>query len=293
MQSRKALGKGLASLIPSEPVVQTTSEGGASLLTANVDCIVPNRAQPRRKFSEEALAELATSIKENGIIQPLVVTPAVAGRYELIVGERRLRASKMAGLTEVPIIIKEADPETMLELALIENIQREDLNPIEEAIAYKDLMEAFNYTQEEVAGKVSKSRPHVANYVRLLHLPRVIQEDVEVGRLSPGHARALLAVADLQEQLRIRESILHSKLTVRDVERLIQETIKGGAGKGKSKKKKLELSPQMKAVLNEMIHALGTKVKIVPGRNNKGGHLIIDYYSVQDLNRIYKKMVSN
>lgn len=244
-------------------------------------------------FAEDALNELAESIKINGIIQPLVVTPAVSGRYELIAGERRLRASKIAGLGEVPVMIKEADPETMLELALVENLQREDLNQIEEALAYKELMESFEYTQEEVADKVSKSRPHVANCLRLLYLPKVIQEDVSVGRLSPGHARALLAVSDLQEQLRIRESILQSKLTVRDVERLIQELLKGKPGRGKSGKRKMELSPQMKAVVNEMTQELGTKVKVIPKRNNKGGQMIIEYYSVQDLNRIYKRIVSN
>lgn len=293
MQSRKALGKGLASLIPTEPKIEKGSDEGISVLNVSVDSIVPNRVQPRRNFSEEALNELSLSIKQNGIIQPLVVTPAISGRYELIAGERRLRAAKLAGLEKVPVFIKEADVETMLELALVENLQREDLNPIEEAIAYKELMESFDYTQEEVAEKVSKSRPHVANTIRLLHLPKVIQEDVSVGRLSPGHARAILAISDLQEQLRIRESILHSKLTVRDVERLIQDAIKGKRGRGKSQKRKFDLSPQMRAVLDEMIHSLGTKIKLLPARNNKGGQLVIDYYSVQDLNRIFKKIVTN
>lgn len=294
MQSRKALGKGLASLIPSEPMVVAEGNGNAnSVMMVNVEDIVPNRLQPRREFNEDALKELSESIKLNGIIQPLVVTPPVSGRYELIAGERRLRASRLAGLEKVPVIIKDADPESMLELALIENLQREDLNPIEEAIAYKELMESFDYTQEEVADKVSKSRPNVANSLRLLYLPKVIQEDIVLGRLSPGHARALLAVSDLQEQLRIRETILHSKLTVRDVERLIQETIRGTSGRAGGKRKRAELSPQMRSLQDEITKSLGTKVKIFPAKNNKGGKIEIDYYTVQDLNKIYQRLLTN
>lgn len=292
MQSRKALGKGLASLIPSEAKVKL--ENGTKVPYENiaVDAIVPNRMQPRREFSEESLQELAESIKQNGIVQPLIVTPAVSGRYELIAGERRLRASKIAGLETVPVIVRDASTEMMLELAIVENVQREDLNPIDEARAYKELIDAFDYTQDEVADKVSKSRPHVSNTLRLLYLPKVIQEDIVVGRLSPGHARALLAISDLQEQLKIREHILHSKLTVRNVERMIQESIKGGRAKGRGKKKKVELSPQMKALQDEMTHGLGTKVSFLPARNNKGGQVVIEYYSIQDLNRIYKKIIT-
>lgn len=293
MQQRKALGKGLASLIPSEPEIVKKDNDHLPFEMVSVDAIVPNRMQPRRDFPEESLKELAESIKANGIVQPLIVTPAVGGRYELIAGERRWRAARLAGLDRVPVIVKEADPETMLELALVENIQREDLNPIEEAQAYKEMIDSFDYTQEDVADKVSKSRPHVANTLRLLFLPKVIQEDVVLGRLSQGHARALLAVSDLQEQLKIREHILHSNLTVRDVERFIQDVLKGRSSQGKTKKRKVEISPQMKAVLDEMTQELGTKVRILPNKRNKGGQLIIEYYSVQDLNRIYRRIVSD
>lgn len=293
MQPRKALGKGLASLIPSEPAVTLNKDAHPPVNTVDIDSVIPNRLQPRKKFSEDALKDLSASIKVNGIIQPIVVTSEVNGRYELIAGERRLRAAKMAGLSRVPVIIKDADPEAMLEIALVENIQREDLNAMEEATAYKELVETFSYTQEEVADKVAKSRSHVANSLRLLFLPKVIQEDVVVGRLSPGHARALLAVSDLQEQLKVRESVLNHSLTVRDVERLIQETLKGNPSKGKLKKKRVELSPQMRAVLEELTRELGTKVNLLPARNNKGGKIVIDYYSVQDLNRIYRKVISN
>lgn len=292
MQARKALGKGLASLIPGEAKVEKTENRNIPFTMVDVAAIVPNRMQPRREFPGESLNELAESIKINGVVQPLLVTPPVSGRYELIAGERRLRASRLAGLEKVPVIVKEADTEMMLELAIVENVQREDLNPIEEARAYKELVESFDYTQEEVADKVSKSRPHVANTVRLLFLPKVIQEDVALGRLSSSHARALLAISDLQEQLKIRERILHSSMTVRDLERLIQDTLKRKTSRLKTRKK-IELSPQMKDVMNEMTQELGTKVSIIPNRNNKGGRVVIEYYSVQDLNRVYKKIVTN
>lgn len=293
MQQRKALGKGLASLIPSEPEQKIVSPQRDSIPYEIVDIssIVPNRFQPRGDFSEESLKELAESIRTNGIIQPLLVTKAVSGRFELIAGERRWRAAKIAGLKEVPVIVKEADRELMLELAIVENIQREDLNPIEEARAYKELIESFDYTQEEVSDKVSKSRPHIANTIRLLFLPKVIQEDVVLGRMSQGHARALLAVSDLQEQLKIREKILHSKSNVRDVERFIQEML-GKKPEGARKKKRADISPQLMAVQNEMTQELGTKVAIIPNKKNKGGQIVIDYFSVQDLNRVYKKIIS-
>lgn len=293
MQPRRALGKGLASLIPSEVNERKKGDEQKSIQEIDVNAIIPNRLQPRRNFSEESLKELSESIRIKGIVQPLIVTPPVNGRYELIAGERRHRAAIMAGLEKVPVVIMDADPEAMLELAIIENIQREDLNSIEEAMAYKELIETFDFTQEEVADKVCKSRPHVANCLRLLFLPKVIQEDIVVGRLSPGHARALLAVSDLQEQLKIRETILNSRLTVRDVEKLIQDALAAKPGAGKDKKKAVELSPQMKAVLNEMTQTLGTKVKIMPHKNNKGGRIVLEYYSLQDLNRIYNRIVTN
>lgn len=293
MQTRKALGKGLASLIPNEPKIVTEESSELSTNTIDIESIVPNRMQPRKEFSEEALKDLTESIKKNGIIQPLVVTPPVNGRYELIAGERRLRASKAAGLTKVPVVIREADVESMLELALIENIQREDLNPIEEARAYKDLIESFDYTQEEVADRVSKSRSNVANTLRLLFLPKLIQEDIIVGRLSAGHARALLSISDLQLQLKLRERILNANLTVRDVEKIIQEEIRSTPSSGqRGKYKKPELSPQMRAVQEELTTQLGTKVKVNQFNNNKGGQIIIEYYSVQDLNRIYRGIIT-
>ena len=294
MQQRKALGKGLASLIPipSDVKIQKEDYAGEGVLSLKVDSIVPNRLQPRKYFSEDTLNELAESIKVNGVIQPIIVTPAVSGRYELIAGERRLRAARIAELESIPAIIKEVDPESMLEIAIVENIQREDLNPIEEAKAYKELLDEFEYSQEDLAKKVSKSRPHITNTLRLLHLPKVIQEDVVVGRLTPGHARALLAIGDLQEQLKIRETILHSKLTVRDVERIIQERLKKSPERSKKKKKTIELTPQLRALVEELTQELGTKIQLIPKKTGQGGQIIIDYYSTQDLNKIYRHVIS-
>lgn len=287
MQARKALGKGLASLIPTEAVMVSNEKGSE----VDIDLIIPNRMQPRHDFSEDALENLANSIKQKGIIQPLVVAPPVSGRYELIAGERRLRAAKMAGLARVPVVVKEVNAESMLELALIENIQRENLNPIEEALAYQELIDEFGYTQDEVSEKLSKSRPHIANTLRLLQLPKVVQEDVIVGRLTAGHARALLVITDIQELLRIRESILQGGLSVREVETLIQDRTKKDGRIAKNKKKRVELSPQMTAVIEELTQELGTKVRVNPTKNNKGGHIVIQYYSLQDFNRIFTRII--
>lgn len=290
MQAKKALGKGLASLIPFEVVLDSNNEDSSDVRKVPIDSIIPNRSQPRKAFNEDALKELSESIKANGIIQPLVVCPAVGGRYELVAGERRLRASKIAGLKDVPVIIRSVETGGLLELALIENVQREDLNAIEEALAYKELMENFDYSQEEVADKVGKSRTAVANTVRLLHLPKLIQEDVVMGRLTAGHARALLTVTDLQEQLYLRETVLNSQLTVRDIERMIQERVKGVRRKAK-KDNDRALSPQLKFIADEMKKALGTQVHLEPDADRKGGKIIIEYYSPEELDNIYSRII--
>lgn len=297
MQIRKALGRGLDALIPSTEIAPEAAilapaishpPLGERIRSVLTDQIVPNRLQPRKTFNEESLKELAASIKEQGVIQPLIVTAAAGNRYELITGERRLRAAKLAGIAEVPVIIKNVGPEEMLEFSIIENIQREDLNPIEEAQAYKELISQFKYSQDEVADKLGRSRTAVANSLRLLNLPKLIQDDVSSGRLSAGHARALLSVRNLQEQLRLREEVLNSALTVRDIERMIQSlrgTTKVVVKRGSS------LTPQMKHLVDEMTKSLATKVKLEPDREKKGGKIIIEYYSSQDLDRIYNVVV--
>lgn len=299
MQPRKALGRGLDALIPSFeetkdekaifPPAMTHVAGGERIRTVPVTSIVPNRLQPRKIFDDEKIKELAASIKEQGIIQPLIVTQAGQNRFELIAGERRLRAAKLAGLQEVPIVVKNVDTEGLLELSIIENIQREDLNPIEEAGAIKEMTDQFKYSHEEIAKKLGKSRVAVTNSLRLLSLPKVVQDDVASGRMSAGHARALLSVTNLQEQLKLRERILNAAMTVRDVEKMIQG-IKSPASRA-SKKANQNLTPQMKFINDELTKALATKIRLEPDKERKGGRLVIEYYTAQDLDRIYNKII--
>ena len=280
MQNKRGLGRGLESLIPPPVAAKPAGTDGYDVIPT--DSIVPNRMQPRAIFDEERLRELADSIREHGILQPLSVSPMPDGRYELIAGERRLRAARMAGLEEVPTVIKRVDDEGMLALSIVENIQREDLNPIEEAHAYRELVDQFNYTHEEVARKVGKSRVAVANGIRLLKLPQAIQEDVASGRYSAGHARAILAVENLHDRLKFRERIIRDTPTVRDVEKMVQSYAAGGM---KRKRRRDALSPQMNAVADNLKRIFGTKVQIL--KKGNGGKISIEFYSAQDLDRIY------
>lgn len=283
MQIKRGLGRGLESLIPPPIVSDDGQRGeGSGYRMIPVDKIVPNRLQPRTVFDEEKLRELSDSIKEQGVIQPLIVSPMSDGRFELIAGERRLRASRMAGLESVPAVVKKVEDEGMLALSIIENIQREDLNPIEEAHAYRELMELFSYTQEDVAKKLGRSRVAVANSVRLLSLPQLIQDDVAGGRYSAGHARAMLAVDKIHERLKLREWILREMPTVRDVEKIVQSYASGGNRRGR---RKTALSPQLAEIADNLKQFLGTNVQIQPKAT--GGRITIDYYSPQDLDRIY------
>jgi len=299
MQPRKSpLGRGLDVLIPSSEM-----EKGGNIIVNSIpshvqgdrvrlvplNTIVPNRLQPRKTFDEEKITELCESIKEQGVIQPLIVNQAGPNRFELIAGERRLRAARSAGLTEVPVIVKNVNTESMLELAIIENIQREDLNPLEEATAMKELMNQFDYTQEEVAKRLGKTRTAVANSLRLLNLPKLIQDDVTSGRISAGHARAILGAPDLTQQLKIREKILNSSLTVRDVERMIGN-LKPQTSKG-ARKTSAQLTPQIKYIQDEITKKLATKIRIEPDKEKKGGRVVIDYYTLQDLDRIYNVII--
>lgn len=298
MQTRRALGKGLGSLIPDattekEPEVAPPAlpaEQRAGPVEVAIDMVSPNRYQPRQVFDEDAIKDLAASIKEQGVIQPLIVSKASAGRYELIAGERRLRACRTLGKETVPVIIKDVDDETRLALALIENVQREDLNAIEEARALAELIEKFGYSQEEVAARIGKSRSHVANSLRLLKLPQLIQDDVANGRYAAGHARALLSLSNLHEQLKMREQIIEKIPSVRDVEHMVQVRVGGSASSSSSKPGKT-LSPQISMLVGHLVQALGTKVAIKPKRKG-GGRVVIDYYSNEDLDRIYRHIVS-
>jgi ParB family chromosome partitioning protein len=285
MSKKRGLGRGLGSLIPG-----SESDGGADgsgLATVPVSTITPNPRQPRTQMDEAKLAELADSIREHGLIQPLIVRQEGSG-YTLIAGERRWRASQLAGLSEVPVVIKEASPQAMLELALIENIQRADLNPIEEALAYQQLIDDFGLTQEAVAKRVGKSRPTVANIVRLLNLPKNIQEAVNNDQISGAHARALLPLPTPESQIAVMNSIIKQGLSVRQVEAIVSK-IKA-AEKPKTKQVK-RLSPEMAALESEFRHRLGTQVKIQPGEN--GGRVVINYYSDEELQAIYEAIVGD
>jgi len=286
MQTGRALGKGLASLIPAAGE-KTAPPPSEAYFQCALDDIVPSRDQPRKLFNKESLEELAASIQEQGIIQPLVVRRIEGGKYELIAGERRLKAAKLAGLMKVPVVVNQAVPERVFELALIENIQREDLNPIEEALAFRELQEKYRLTHEEIATRVGKDRTSVSNSLRLLGLPEEIRGDLIEGRLSMGHARALLALEDDVDKLRMKKRILQEGLSVRELENQIRG-VRGGV-QVKHRVETVSLDPQTKFIEQEMMKILGTKVKI----KAKGakGQVVIDYYNPEDLDRIFNAII--
>ncbi len=253
----------------------------------NISQIIPNKHQPRLMFDQEELTELAESIRDNGVIQPLIVSRMTKKKYELIAGERRLRASKMAGLKTVPVIVREiSSDDELLEFALIENIQRTDLNPLEEAEAYRKLIDKFGLTQEEAAKKVGKNRSTVTNALRLLQLPEYVKEDLLSGQLTEGHARALLALLSSPATMKeIRDQIIAKQLSVRQTEKLIKTITREVTAKAPSKTKEKEFSKSVKkAFENQMTNRLSSQVYI----NQKGsrGKIEIEYYSYDDLERI-------
>jgi len=275
---RRSLGRGLDALIP----VAESTAGAAEIPIARVS---PNPHQPRQAISEESLAELVASIREHGVIQPLVVTQ-IGDDYRLIAGERRWRAAQLAGLTTIPAIIKETTPQEMLELALVENLQRADLSPLEEAGAYRQLMDEFGLTQEEVAERVGKSRTAVANTIRLLRLPEDIKEALASDRISEGHARALLALPTARLQRQVLGIIETRGLNVRQTEALVRQM---QAEPEEPASKTEPLSPQDRDAVDKFQARLGTKVNLVRGK--KGGRLVIHFYSEEELQAIYEAIV--
>lgn len=278
------LGKGLDALFIDNETVDT------GVVTLRLSEIEPNKEQPRKVFSEEALNELADSIKEHGVLQPLLVRPLPTGGYQLVAGERRWRASQMAGLQEVPVVIRDMDEEQAMEIALIENLQREDLNAIEEASGYKLLMERYGMTQEQVAKRVGKSRPAIANALRLLHLPQTVITMVEEGEVSPGHARALLAFEDQNKLLSVAQKVKTGKYSVRDIEKMSKE--KNEEPQDQKAETHQESWSAQETFFTEMELALsnelGRKVKIVQSGN--GGLIQIQFYSEEDLKQLAEKM---
>jgi ParB family transcriptional regulator, chromosome partitioning protein len=278
MANKKALGRGLSALIPDIPVEAKQSK---PVQFVEVMKVAPNPFQPRETFKAEALAELKQSIAEKGLVQPITVRKFGAG-YQLIAGERRLRAVRDLGLESIPAYILEvASDEDMLELAIIENIHREDLNPLEVAHGYKRLMDECQLTQEEVAVKVSRDRASVANFLRLLKLPRKIQDSVQDGELSMGHARALLSLDSAEEQVQVWQKILKSALSVRQVENLVRSQTKKAKPKAKTASAQVAYLNDLE---NKMRTRLATKVSIKARK--KGGVIEIDYYSEDDLERL-------
>jgi ParB family chromosome partitioning protein len=250
-----------------------------------VNRITPNPRQPRHSIDPAGLEELAASIREHGLIQPLIVTVAGA-EYQLIVGERRWAAAKLAGLTEVPVLVKDATPQQMLELALVENIQRADLNPLEEAAAYRQLMDEFGLTQEAVAERVGKSRVAVANTVRLLNLPPEVQAPLAAGEITEGHARALLRLEDLPRQMAVLKRIRDRELSVRQTEELVRRLVEPPP-----KPPARIRTPETEALENRFRQTLGTKVAL--HRSKKGGRLVIYFYSDEELQGIYENIVGD
>jgi ParB family transcriptional regulator, chromosome partitioning protein len=294
-QNKDALGKGIRSLLQNidsdlknaagnlkQEVAQTVT----AILRIPIEQIEPNPRQPRHDFDQQALEELASSIRLHDIVQPITVSQLTAtGKYRLISGERRWRASKLAGLKDVPAYIRQANDQELLELALLENLQREDLNAVEIALSYKRMMEELNYTQEQVAERMGKERSTVANYIRLLKLPPDIQVAVRTNVISMGHARALINVDTVDKQLFIFNEIKSRSLSVRQTEDLVRKMYKSGTQAGVKESVKSNLPPAYKKIEDNLATHFSTKVRL---NHNKNGHgaISIEYYSIQELNKI-------
>ncbi len=276
--SRRALGKGLDALIPE--VKRDVVPGRGNIVELDIEQIAANPYQPRTRMNEASLEDLKESISERGVLQPVIVRKK-AGRYELVAGERRLRAAKLAKLETIPALIKQVSDSEALEIALVENLQREDLNPIDEARGYNELIKRFNLTQEELARKIAKDRSTIANVLRLLKLPEEVKAGLEDDRITMGHARALLGLSEEKHIRSIYRTVLHRGMSVRQVEALVRRKLK-------AKKRRARLVPQIVSELGhieeELMRKLGTRVKII----SQGGHgkIEIEYYSNDDLTRI-------
>ena len=297
-QQRRGLGKGLGALIPTAPAepsentFEPAAPGvepvvGAHFEELRVGAITPNPRQPRQTFDEDALDELAASIREVGLLQPVVVRRAGPGRYELIMGERRWRATQRAGLREIPAIIRETEDDELLREALIENLHREQLNPLEEAAAYQQLLEEFGATHDGLAKKIGRSRPHITNTLRLLNLPVAVQRRVAAGVLSAGHARALLSVSDPERQEQLAYKVVAEGLSVRALEELI--TLGEGAEKEQRKvTRNKPVAPALNELAGRLSDVFETKVKVDLGKRK--GKIVLEFASLDDLERIVKVM---
>lgn len=276
--SKKGLGRGLGALIPE---VEVTERDRDSILEMEINQVQPNPNQPRKEFDQVRLEELAASIKEHGIVQPIVVRPKGKG-YEIVAGERRWRAAGLAGLTKIPALVRDFSEAETMEIALIENLQREDLNPLEEAEAYRLLMESFKLTQEELAQRLGKSRSQIANTLRLLHLSPVAREAVRAGRLSMGHAKVLLGITDAEQQAVLATRAVSEGLSVREVEELTRES--ETAKRSPERGKKSDLTPDLREVESRLREVFGTPVKL--NLNGEKGKIEITFFGEDGLSRI-------
>lgn len=274
------LGKGLDVLF-----AQNTLEDDARAVSLPIEEVVPNREQPRRQFDEDALAELSASIAQHGVLQPLLVRPMPDGTYQLVAGERRWRASRMAGLTEVPVVVREMTEQQAAELALIENLQREDLNPMEEALGYRTLMESYGMTQEQAAQVVNKSRPAVANALRLLHLPQPVADLVASGTLSAGHARTVLAFEGSEAQIAMAQAAVERDLSVRELERLAKAAKKAPRTAPPAPKRRDSFYDEVELSLRE---TLGRQVRVSVAP--KGGTLQLEFFDPDDLRALANRL---
>jgi len=286
--SRKVLGRGINALLGSEKANSKNEE----FLEIDLDLIEPNSEQPRSRFTEESLSELAQSIRANGVVQPIVVRRK-GGRFQIVAGERRWRASQKAGIKKIPSIVKEVNDDKLLELALIENIQRQELNAIEEARAYKNLIETIGLTQEMIAERVGKNRTVITTFLRLLKLPNDILKLVEDEKITAGHARALLMANNAESQRRLAQKIIEMSLSVRETEKAVKRLGREVTQDIEKKSVKVKVDANVKAAETKLRRKLSTQVQIIPDGKGTGGKMEIEYYSESDLDRIYQLIMNN
>ena len=284
--ARQVLGRGLSALLGEELV----KNSGEELLELDLDLIEPNSEQPRTRFTEENLEELTQSIRVNGIVQPIVVRRK-GSRYQIVAGERRWRAAQRAGLQKVPAVVRDVSDDKLLELALVENIQRQELNPIEEAKAYRNLIDTIGLTQELVAERVGKNRTVVTTSLRLLKLPNEIQKLIEEEKISAGHGRALLMIDDPDAQMRLAKTAMEMALSVRETEKSVKRLARAGSQTAEKKEVTSKIDANVKAAETKLRRYLGTNVHIIPDGRGTGGKIEIEYYGQIDLDRIFNSIL--
>lgn len=276
------LGKGLSAIF-----IENDTEDKNEVVTLKVSQVEPNRRQPRKSFDDEALAELADSISRHGVLQPILVRPQLHGGYQIVAGERRYRATRLAGLTEIPAIIRELSDSETMQIALIENLQRSDLSPLEEAAGYRALIDDFGFSQEDISKTVGKSRPQVANMLRLLSLPDEVKPLVEERKLSSGHARALLSLEDKDRIIHTANKVVDESLSVRETEALVKKLNNKKPTEKKEPPKKATIYREVELTLEQ---ELGTKVTVVPFKDNAGGTLCVEFYDPAELFKLTAKL---